>query len=83
VGRLLDATSVGAAVNVATGTAFGIAELALDLSFDSEKKMEANPAGYRAPDWMKAVNLGYRAAIGASGTAALIAKFRTSPTSSK
>lgn len=76
VGTLLDATGVGAAVDVATGTAFGIAELALDLSFDAEKtKMEANPAGYRAPDWMKAVNLGYGAATGPSGAAALLANY--------
>lgn len=74
MGTLLDATGVGAAVDVAT--AFGIAELALDLSFDAEKtKMEANPAGYRAPDWMKAVNLGYGAATGPSGAAALLANY--------
>ncbi|MDC0713157.1 Dauer Up-regulated [Stigmatella sp. ncwal1] len=76
VGTVLDFTGVGAAVDLGVGAAFGVAELALELSFDAEKaKMEADPQNYQAPDWMKAVNLAAAAAMGPSGVAQLAAYY--------
>jgi hypothetical protein len=75
-GLVLDATGVGAAVDVTVGIAFGVAELALDLSFDAEKKkFEDHPNSYEAPGWMKAVNLGFAAATGGAGVAALLSNY--------
>jgi len=72
VGTVLSATGVGAGVDLAVGALFGVAELALDLAFDAEKKkFEANPEGYQAPDWMKAVNLAGAALMGPAGAVQL------------
>ena len=59
---VLDATGVGAAaglpVDIVAGAGFAGAELAVDILFEQEKeKFNADPQGYQAPDWMKAVNL--------------------------
>lgn len=76
VGTALDFTGVGAAVDLGAGVAFGVAELAVDLAFDAEKKkMEADPQNYQAPDWMKAVNLGAAAAMGPAGMTQLAAYY--------
>jgi hypothetical protein len=76
VGTVLSFTGVGAAVDLGVGAAFGVAELALDLAFDAEKaKMEADPQNYKAPDWMKAVNLAAAAAMGPSGMTQLAAYY--------
>lgn len=58
VGIVLDATGVGIGVDIAVSVGFSAAELALDIGFEAEKaKMLADPANYKAPDWVKAVNL--------------------------
>jgi hypothetical protein len=76
VGTVLSATGVGAAVDLGVGAAFGVAELALDLAFDAEKKkFEADPQNYQAPDWMKAVNLAGAALMGPAGAAQLAAYY--------
>ncbi|WP_224362985.1 hypothetical protein [Hyalangium versicolor] len=78
-GLVLDATGVGAAVDLGVGAAFGIAELALDIGLSSEKaKMEqAQKEGkeYEAPDWVKAVNLVGAAAQGPAGAVDLVAYY--------
>lgn len=57
-GIVMDATGVGVAADVAVSVGFSAAELALDIGFESEKaKMLADPKNYKAPDWVKAVNL--------------------------
>lgn len=72
-GLLLDATGVGAGVDLAAGAALGIAELAIDIGLNSEKaKMEKNPDGYEAPDWVKGVNLAASAATAPLGVAQLV-----------
>jgi len=72
VGTVLSATGVGAAVDLGVGALFGVAELALDLAFDAEKKkFDADPKGYQAPDWMKAVNLAGAALMGPAGAVQL------------
>ncbi|XXF75641.1 Dauer Up-regulated [Myxococcaceae bacterium GXIMD 01537] len=76
VGLVLDATGVGVAADIGVSVAFGAAELALDIAFSNEKaKMEADPQNYKAPDWMKAVNLAAAAAMGPSGMAQLAAYY--------
>jgi len=46
-------------VGTLAGIGTGVAALALDLGFSAEKaKYEANPEGYEAPGWVKAVNIG-------------------------
>src|SRR6185503_456134 len=68
VGTVLDATGVGLAVDLGVGAAFGVAELAFDLTYDQEKaKFDADPKGYEAPGWMKALNLAGAAAMGPAG----------------
>ncbi len=78
-GLVLDATGVGAAVDLAAGAVFGIAELALDIGLSSEKaKMEAAQAEgkeYEAPDWVKGVNLVGAAAQGPAGALDLVAYY--------
>ncbi|MBZ4415833.1 Dauer Up-regulated [Myxococcus sp. RHSTA-1-4] len=76
VGTLLDFTGVGAAVNAGVGLGFGVAELAFDIAFEAEKKkFEADPQGYQAPDWMKAINVATAAAQGPQGLATLAAYY--------
>lgn len=76
VGTALDFTGVGVAADVAVGLGFGVAELALDVAFDAEKaKMLEDPANYKAPDWMKAVNLAAAAAMGPQGMVQLAAYY--------
>jgi polyhydroxyalkanoate synthesis regulator phasin len=76
VGTVLDATGVGAVVDLGVGAAFGVTELAMELGFDAEKaKMEADPQNYKAPDWMKAVNLATAAAQGPQGMTELAAYY--------
>ena len=63
VGIALDLTGVGVGVDIAVSVGFSAAELALDIGFEAEKaKMLADPANYKAPDWVKAVNLAGAAA---------------------
>ncbi|MDP1826029.1 MAG: Dauer Up-regulated [Archangium sp.] len=70
VGIVLDATGVGVGVDIAVSVAFSAAELAIDIGFEAEKaKMEADPKNYKAPDWVKAVNLA-GAAVDPVGTIA-------------
>jgi hypothetical protein len=75
-GLVLDATGVGAAVDLGVGAAFGIAEIALDLGLHHEKaKMtEAKQQGkeYEAPGWVKGVNLFAAAATAPAGVAEYI-----------
>jgi hypothetical protein len=48
----------------------------MELAFDAEKaKMEADPQNYKAPDWMKAVNLAAAAAQGPQGMVELAAYY--------
>jgi hypothetical protein len=76
VGTVLDFTGVGAVVDLGVGAAFGVAELALDLAFDAEKaRLEADPQSYKAPDWMKAVNLAAAASQGPQGMTELAAYY--------
>lgn len=76
VGTALDLTGVGAAVNVGVGVGFSALELAGDIAFEAEKaKMLADPKGYQAPDWMKAVNLAAAAAQGPAGMVELAAYY--------
>ncbi|MFP2933071.1 Dauer Up-regulated, partial [Pyxidicoccus sp. 3LG] len=76
VGTVLDFTGVGALVNAGVGLGFGVAELALDIAFENEKKkLEADPQGYKAPDWMKAINVATAAAQGPQGLATLAAYY--------
>ncbi len=76
LGIALDATGIGVVADIGVGIGFGIAELALDLAFDSEKeKLAENPDTYKAPDWMKAVNLGFAATSGPAGLGMLLANY--------
>lgn len=81
VGIALDLTGVGVGVDIAVSVGFSAAELAIDIGFEAEKaKMLADPANYKAPDWVKAVNLagaiadpvGTIAYMGPEGTAQLL-----------
>lgn len=70
VGIVLDATGVGIGVDIAVSVGFSAAELALDIGFEAEKaKLLADPKNYKAPDWVKAVNLA-GAAVDPIGTIA-------------
>jgi hypothetical protein len=76
VGTILDFTGVGAAVNAVVGVGFGVAELAIDIAFQQEKaKLEKDPANYKAPDWLKAVNVAFSATQGPLGLANLAAYY--------
>ncbi|MBN1210636.1 MAG: Dauer Up-regulated [Myxococcaceae bacterium] len=76
VGTILDFTGVGAAVDLGVGALFGVAELAFDLAYGAEKaKFDADPANYKAPDWMKAINVGAAALGGPAGMTALAAYY--------
>jgi hypothetical protein len=76
VGTVLSATGVGAAVDLGVGALFGVAELAFDVAYDAEKKkFEADPKGYEAPGWMKALNLAGAAAMGPAGAVELAAYY--------
>jgi hypothetical protein len=78
-GLILDATGVGAGVDLAAGAVLGVAELALDIGLHSEKAkmVEAQQKGetYKAPDWVKAVNLVSAVAQGPAGVAQLVAHY--------
>ncbi|MBL8916177.1 MAG: Dauer Up-regulated [Archangium sp.] len=75
-GLIMDATGVGVAVDVAVSVGFSAAELALDIGFEQEKaKMLADPQNYKAPDWVKAVNLGAAALQGPQGMVELAAYY--------
>lgn len=64
---VIEATGVGN-VDLPIQIALGAAEVAMDIAFSNEKaKFEADPANYRAPMWMKAVNVAAAAAQGPSG----------------
>lgn len=46
-------------IGTLAGMGTGVAALALDLGFQSEKaKFQKDPTGYEAPDWVKAANVG-------------------------
>ena len=76
VGIALDLTGVGVGVDIAVSVGFSAAELALDIGFSAEKaKLEADPKNYKAPDWVKAVNLAGAAAMGPQGVVALAAYY--------
>lgn len=76
VGIALDLTGVGVGVDVAVSVGFSAAELALDIGFEAEKaKLLADPKNYKAPDWVKAVNLAGAAAMGPAGVGALAAYY--------
>lgn len=58
------------------GIATGLGALAVDIGYSAEKaKFEADPEGYQAPDWMKAVNIGAAVAAGPAGVAELVAVY--------
>lgn len=58
------------------GLATGLGALAVDIGYSAEKaKFEANPEAYKAPDWMKAVNIGAALAGGPAGVAELVAVY--------
>ncbi|MEW5739366.1 MAG: Dauer Up-regulated [Myxococcota bacterium] len=68
---VIEATGVGN-VDLPIQIGLGAAEVAMDIAFSSEKaKFEADPANYKAPMWMKAVNVGAAAAQGPMGMAQL------------
>jgi hypothetical protein len=77
-GLILDATGVGAGVDLAVGVGFGVAELALDIGLSSEKaKMEAakkNGEEYEAPGWVKGINIAAAVATAPVGVAEYIAR---------
>ncbi|WP_375746350.1 Dauer Up-regulated [Corallococcus interemptor] len=76
IGIALDLTGVGVAADVGASVLLGAAELAMDIGFTQEKaKYEADPEGYEAPDWMKAVNLAGAAAQGPAGLAHMAAYY--------
>ncbi|WP_223635915.1 Dauer Up-regulated [Corallococcus sp. EGB] len=76
LGIALDLTGVGVAVDVGASVLLGAAELAMDIGFSQEKeKFEKDPKGYKAPDWMKAVNLAGAAAQGPAGLAHMAAYY--------
>ncbi|RKH93059.1 Dauer Up-regulated, partial [Corallococcus praedator] len=76
LGIALDLTGVGVAVDVGASVLLGAAELAMDIGFSQEKaKYEADPKGYKAPDWMKAVNIAGAAAQGPAGLAHMAAYY--------
>ena len=75
-GLIMDATGVGVGVDIAVSVGFSAAELALDIGFEQEKaKMLADPQNYKAPDWVKAVNLGAAALQGPQGMVELAAYY--------
>ncbi|MFT3712375.1 MAG: Dauer Up-regulated [Archangium sp.] len=76
VGLILDATGVGVAGDVVASLGFGAVELALEIGFDAEKaKMQKDPKNYKAPDWVKGVNVAYAASMGPLGVGALAAYY--------
>lgn len=61
-------------IPVAADVAIGVAELGLDLIVSDQKaKYEADPDGYKAPDWMNTVNMAMAAGQGPTGIAAFTA----------
>lgn len=76
LGIALDLTGVGVAADVGASVLLSAAELALDIGFSQEKaKFEADPEGYEAPGWMKAINLAGAAVQGPSGLVQLAAYY--------
>ncbi|GMU63344.1 MAG: hypothetical protein AMXMBFR34_51070 [Myxococcaceae bacterium] len=68
---VIEATGVGN-IDLPIQIGLGAAEVAMDIAFSTEKaKFEADPAGYKAPMWMKAVNVAAAAAQGPAGLAQL------------
>ncbi len=76
-GLILDATGVGAGVDLAVGIGLGVAELALDIGLSTERaKMEAaeqNGTEYETPGWVKGVNIAAAALQGPQGVAEYVA----------
>ena len=61
-GIILDATGAGAAIglpgDLAVSIPLALAELAVDIAFKQElAKFNADPENYKAPDWMRMVNV--------------------------
>jgi hypothetical protein len=64
------------AVPVAAAVAMSVAETGIDLVVaDQEAKFNADPKGYRAPQWLTAVDVGAAAAMGPEGVTEMFGMF--------